>query len=321
MTSKLGFRVRFRFRVNVKLNIKTNSHRFNIGMQELTLSAQHPDAMIKDTEWLVMNAVGFGTEDEARNFAFMLKSSAALAAVSSRWGIDCGVDAPTASLSDTIKDAIHKADGTLIRDNVHGIDIFPNDPNVRMFGIQATGVVHKEPEPFLSNLERFINNKGRVSDVTRDAILLLNFALMRAEPVAQIVFSISAVEMIGQKAWSENQKTLLQVLARNALESPIGTEDERHEVALAIEKSIHRVSLTQGVSALLASLDLGHLKRKWQKLYAKRSTLIHGLAPRAGVDYNPLAFEAVSLCGHILLKLISREVPGADRDVLTFYSI
>jgi hypothetical protein len=51
-------------------------------------------------------------------------------------------------------------------------------------------------------------------------ILLFNYALMRPEPVAQIVFAVSAVQSLGQdESWSHDQKQLLRELASTRLSS------------------------------------------------------------------------------------------------------
>jgi len=137
---------------------------------------------------------------------------------------------------------------------------------------------------------------------------------MQREPVAQIVFAVSAVEMLGQdEAWSENQKRLLETLSIDAREANIGSIEERTEVALALTKSIHRLSLRQGVLRLLDRLGLSHLKKEWDSLYGERSALVHGLAPRPGVEYSTLAYRTVSLCGQILTKAIATEI-GLDEN-------
>jgi hypothetical protein len=143
---------------------------------------------------------------------------------------------------------------------------------------------------------------------------------MRPEPVAQIVFVFSAVETLGQDlTWSDGQRDLLAHLARSAAQSGFATPAERLEVADAVRKSLHRLTLRQGVMRLLASIGLEHLKGPWDALYGERSTLVHGLAPRPGADYSDLAHRAVTLCGHILLKAIAKEVPVADRHAEIYF--
>jgi hypothetical protein len=145
---------------------------------------------------------------------------------------------------------------------------------------------------------------------------------MRPEPVAQIVFSFSAVEALGQnETWTGPQKRLLADLAEAAMRSSVGSDVERSEVADVVLKSLHRLTLRQGVLRLLDTLGLAHLKRDWDKLYAERSSLVHGLAPRPGTDYGELAFRTVTLCGHILLKAVAADIPAAIRYVETFYKV
>lgn len=161
-----------------------------------------------------------------------------------------------------------------------------------------------------------------LSDKTKDVILLLNYALMRPEPVARIIFPISAVEMLGQtENWTAAQKSLLFKLAKVAESYDVGSEIERKEVSDAISKSLYKLSLRQGVMRLLCRLNLSHLKKEWDNLYAERSSLVHGMAPRPGIDYSDLAYRAVSLCGHILLKAIAAELPIADKFNSTYYQI
>ena len=72
---------------------------------------------------------------------------------------------------------------------------------------------------------------------------------------------------------------------------------------------------------MLDALELAHLRKNWDALYAERSTLVHGLAPRPGADYGDLAFRAVSLCGQILLRAIATDIPAANEYTDKFYEL
>ena len=63
-----SFRVRFRFRIQKQLNIPTREHLLKIGERDITLSGQTQDCVISDNFWLVMNARGFETEQDATKF-------------------------------------------------------------------------------------------------------------------------------------------------------------------------------------------------------------------------------------------------------------
>jgi hypothetical protein len=188
--------------------------------------------------------------------------------------------------------------------------------------MSAIGTVRAMRDRFLSDLNGLFEASNPASQKTKDIVLLLNYALLRSEPVAQIVFAFSAVEMLGQQeTWSNNQKRIIDELVVAVQRTRIGSVDEREEVIDVINKSLHKLSLRQGVMRLLTSLNLNHLKKNWDKLYQERSSLVHGLAPKPGVDYSVLASESINLCGHILLNAISREIPEATKYIDVLYQV
>ncbi|MBK8760468.1 MAG: hypothetical protein IPM03_08550 [Sulfuritalea sp.] len=292
-----------------KLNIKESEFRLNVAGCEVVLSPPRPEVAICDSEWLVMNARGFTSESIAKEFGGRLKAAVQISSAVNRLGVDGGIDLPTCSLSDMVRTHIRNETGSDIRSNVHGLDVFLDAGNVGILNFQASGTVLASPTQFLSDLEPYYSVASGVSQRAQDIILLLNYALMRHEPVAQIIFAVSAVEMLGQdETWSVSQKLILKDFAAKANESPIGSVEERAEIALALTKSLHRLSLRQGVLRLLDRLQLGHLKAEWDALYGERSTLVHGLAPRPGTSYDDLANRTIGLCGHILMKAIASEI-------------
>jgi hypothetical protein len=312
------FRVRLRFRLQRSLNIPSAQHQFDIGGRQAIISALS-GSDIRDSSWLVVNVTGFASEHEAATFGANLKAACEFSSVAARLGIDTGLDLPSSAVSTDIKASVHESSGFLLRDNIHGVDVFVDHPNVRILNLEAAGKVLASPDPFLSDITHFHTQADRASQTARDIVLLLNYALMRPDPVAQLVFAFSAVEMLGQSDWSSSQKDLLAKLADSAATSEFGTPDERAEVAEAITRGMHRISLRQGVFRLLKSLGLERLKSQWDALYAERSTLVHGLAPRPGVEYGDFAQRVVSLCGRILLTFVGREVERTNAHVERFY--
>ena len=190
------FRVRFRFRLQKKLSIAAKERQLNIDGHEIVLSAQLPDSDIADSDWLVMNARGFESEYSAAKFAQKLKTASEISSVAARLGIDTGTNQPTSGFGKAIKDRVRETDGVLLRDNVHGVDVFPDDPAVRIGHFSAIGTVRASPDPFLVDLNELFKVIDGASQRTRDIALLLNYALMRPEPVAQIVFAISQLRWL-----------------------------------------------------------------------------------------------------------------------------
>ncbi len=305
------------------MNIDDVEKSLTIHGQAVRLVSAIKNEKIKDAKWLIMTARGFTSEQEARAFAHQLKASVELAAVTTRLGADCGTDKATSAISQAWRDELLKNAGMLVRNNIHGVDVFEDDERLRFISMSAQGDVLANPAPFLDGVVRFhCRAVAQASKRTQEIILLLNFALMNTEPVAQIIFAISAVEMIGQdEQWSPQQKALITQLAAYAKQADNMPQDEAHEVADAISRNLHKLSLRQGVLRLLKSLDLNHLKNNWDDLYAQRSRLVHGLAPRPGVQYHTLAQDTLALCGHILLRVIAREIEDVDRLAQRYYAV
>jgi hypothetical protein len=317
-----GYRVRFRFRVSKKINIDDNEITVPVGERIVTLSAGTPNKPIKESNWLIANTRGFRTETAARQFGHDLRAACAVASAANRLGVDGGVDLATSDLGSAFKKHLQTTTGAVMRGNVHGVDVFLDDPSVRIFSVQGTGSVLQNPQPFLQDVSDFLGRASALSKRAQDIVLLLNNALMRPEPVAQIVFSISAVEMLGQtEEWSAAQREQIDELIVAANESTLCLDAERDEIVTALRNNFHKLSLRQGVIRLLSSLGLSHLKSDWDALYGERSTLVHGLAPKPGIDYSRLGFRSVSLCGRILLTAVAQEVPGADRHVDRMYPL
>lgn len=310
------YRARFRFRVAKRLNLADTKYPFMVAGCEALLQAPSEGISIQDSEWLVINTRGFADETDARMFGQNLQMALHLASAVTRLGLDPGQDRPTSGLGQHVKQQIADKTGAKVRDNVHGLDVFVDDPNVTIFDFQATGTVRAGPNPFLVHAAELHGAVEGITDEARDIVLLLNFALMRPEPVAQIIFCISAVEMLGlEEQWTAAQKVLLKQLASSVQEMAIGSDLERIEVADAIQRALHRISLRQG----LDRLNLSHLRKSWDAIYGERSKLVHGLAPVPGARYDDLAGATVNLCGQILLTRVAQEIPAIKRHVDTFY--
>lgn len=207
MTDTVPWRVRLRFRLQKKIRIDANEHRLQIAGREVVLTPPTPDLKIMDSPWLIMKARGFASEDEARDYGRRLKTALEVSSVAARLGVDTGRNLPTSALGKIVKDALAEQ-GARVRDNIHGLDVFPDHPDTRIFNMSATGIVHAAPDPFLSDLDEIVRTAVAPSPRITDVIVLLNYALMRPEPVAQIVFAVSAVESLGQdESWSKDQNS------------------------------------------------------------------------------------------------------------------
>src|SRR5690349_10318868 len=145
MTDTVPWRVRLRFRLQKKIRIDANEQRLQIAGHEVVLTPPTPDLKILDSAWLIMNARGFASEDEAKQFGQKLKTALEVSSVAARVGVDTGRNLATAGLGKIVKDALAEQ-GARVRDNIHGLDVFPDHPDTRIFNMDATGIVHTAPD-------------------------------------------------------------------------------------------------------------------------------------------------------------------------------
>jgi hypothetical protein len=314
-----GYRIRFRFRLVKSFHSDDFSKSIEIDGIVVTLKSEVIDQPLRDAKWVILGANGFDTEAAAQSFANRLKHAVQIASVCCRLGADCGKDMPTSGWGAMVKES-YLEQGIILRDDVHGVDIFKYDPRVSYLKFTANVQVHASLENFLSNLIRFHPDVARLSTKATDILLLLNNVLINPQPVAQIVLAISTVEMLGQdREWTKEQRQLLDHFVVLAEESPL-SQQEKTEISDAIRRGMYRIGLRQGVLALLSSIGLDSLKKEWDAVYNERSKLVHKIAPLPGVDYSELAHRTINICGKILLRLIEEEVKGVEAAGMTCYA-
>jgi hypothetical protein len=303
---KRSFRIRLRVRVGKQLDVDEEHVALTICGRPVRLSAQARDAKIKDSEWLVFGAGGFATDDEATEFGQRLKIAVQLSAISTRVGADAGADLVTTGFGDTIKQSIRQEAGSILRDNVHGLDVYEDDTNVMFLSLSASGTVRATAKDFIDELDQGFDGVRNLSDSAKDILLLLNAALMNNEPVAQIVFAISAVEMLGQnECWSGAHKKLIKELLNTARNSGDMDANERTEVEAAVSR-MHPISLRQGVQRLMNSLDLAALWVEWEAVYDERSRLVEQMRQVNEEGYVVRVVrgvEEVAVCVHRIGKI------------------
>lgn len=317
----VGFRVRLKFKLAKLMNDDRSLIETQIDGRKVSIAPAW-GGMLKDSYWIQMNATGFETPEGALAFGERLRLTVQLVAVRHRIGADCGADKASGGMSAYLRDKIFEQSGLRCRNSVHGLDVFEDHEGTHFTRAEGDMTVRFNPDAFLDALEKYHLAVETLSPAARDILLLLNFSLMTVEPVAQTVIAISAVEMIGQdEEWSDAQKAAIQKLRIQVLEDNSMPPEEANEVASAIEKGLHKISLRQGVKRLLNKIGLPHLMKEWDQLYGERSSLVHGLAPEPGKDYGDLANRAITLCSHILLTALGKEIEGIDENLSTHFPV
>ncbi|MEO7335976.1 MAG: hypothetical protein ABIV63_05270 [Caldimonas sp.] len=258
--------------------------------------------MIRNSEWLVMDARGFSTEADAYEFGRKLRSDIEIASVSTRLGIDAGREVvPEICGRLVMKDRIGNEIQATGRPNVHGLDVLRDDINVRFFDFSAAATALATPDPFLAMVPKLHALQIPAPDRTSAVILLLNHALMRPEAIVRAVLAFAAIEMLARQDLSrETHRPSLSESSECSMRSATCHETERQRDAIC--PSVHQLTVRDGVRRLLDALDLGHLKGEWNALHDKNDAFVCEPARWFSSDSEDLATRAVNICGQILFK-------------------
>lgn len=144
-----------RFRLQKKLNIEANEYSFQVAGKEAVLSAPVPETAIRDSNWLVMNAIGFTSEKEAREFGHILRSSIELSSVATRLGVNAGRDLPTTAFFHGFKEQLEKESGLILRNDIHGLDVFEDDARVQIVSTNMSATVSANHDRLSHLLQSF----------------------------------------------------------------------------------------------------------------------------------------------------------------------
>jgi hypothetical protein len=300
------FCARIRLRLGKRLAAGAAEFGFVFADREVRLKPRDA-ATFDEADWVVATARGFASEPEALVFGATLKTALLIAAAETGNGIDLGDDKSTSYFAPEIVDAIERELGVQMRLDVHGLDVWNNDPPALFMESSATGTVLQPIEKFVENLTRAMRAEAVHDDHQEHALRLLTAAGMSSEPLAATVLAIAAVEFLGQRdaRWTAGQAVFLKRLA-SEIEAGELTETEAGEVRDTIAK-LHRLSLRQGVLRLIERLGLNDLKGEWDAIYGIRSDVVHGTRRLTESELATLAERA---------KMVARDIVFADLGII-----
>jgi hypothetical protein len=308
MNETVPFRARLRVRLGKPLTSDSLALVLRIGGREIEIKSQNKDELLRNAKWVVFSSGGFLSATEAQAFGEALRTIVGIVGISARLGIDVGEDKATTWINEEFARSLGLIKSNeRVHPNVHGLIVHPDDGLSRFPAGNFEAVATSSPTQLIDAAESFVSELPQGLSAAETGVRLLNRALMSAEPLTQVVLAISVVEALGQnEEWSESQKFILNGLAES-LESSDHTDEENKEIGDALRRSVHRISLRQGVLRVLTKLQLEHLKKEWDRLYGMRSGVFHGTAHLSEPEISKLAQDCLTLCGRIVIELLKQE--------------
>ena len=309
------FGIRLRFLTSKGLTGKEKELVFDRAGVKVTLKSAE-EKCLSESGWLVLRALGFETEKDAKDYGQKLSLALQIASMRRWWGVDIGQDKATSALFRGVTDSL-EAEGHHVRSNIHGLDVFPDRANTSWFTINGTATVSSSPTPIIEDLGSLAVGNHEVPQDILDALRIWNEALISKEPAAQAVLAISAVEMLAQEEkWSIEQKLAIQIIEESVRSQDGISLDEREEILDAL-KRMHRFGINQGFRRLFAKLGLTDLWKPWSEVYSKRSQFLHGIVYSNRGDQSVMVHPALSMSGRIIITALSEHVPNIANDLDT----
>ena len=315
------YRVRLKVRIGRGLTTEEASLAAQVAGREVTVKSANADRALKDASWLALGAGGFATNSEATDYGERLRRAADLAGLCTRVGVDgrvAGDDRPTSTLGPAGEDWLRSLGvlqaGQRVIADTHGLSVFPDDGNTRIFNATGTGRATHDAGEFMQAIEESAAEK--VNDDVLGAVRVLNLAQINESPIAKVVLAISSIEALAATGggWTKQQRAMIERTV-HWVGNQFGGEGASREVADAIRR-MHQLSLRQQARRLLKNHGLMDWWGKWNDVYGRRSRLFHGGAGREDGDVTELAQDAMKVCGGIVLciaKLQGASLPSAAK--------
>src|SRR5689334_9737309 len=111
MDAPVTYRARFRFRLLKKIDINAKEHHLEVAARRVVISGQNPDLAIDASDWLVMDARGFATQEEATVFVSKLKAATEISSIATRLGVDTGINLATSGIGQIVRDRVEQQTG------------------------------------------------------------------------------------------------------------------------------------------------------------------------------------------------------------------
>ena len=137
MNETVGFLLRLQVKIGRTLRTDQACLSTLLAGREIKIKSSN-DQPLSKTKWIVLEARGFATETEARDFGEQLRSIVQIAALCSHLGADAGLDKTIG----WVNEDLFRSEGFLephrrIEPTVHGLLILPDDENTLFLHMEA----------------------------------------------------------------------------------------------------------------------------------------------------------------------------------------
>lgn len=262
----------------------------------------------------VLLGKNFASLDAAHDCGQHLKLALSLLAVEMQFGLDVGKDCATGSFSSAIKEALARDHDTQLRNDIHGLDVYCEQPAVKRVAIEAYGRSTRVLSGYEDGLRKFFDAGITVSAKQLLALDLYNLNHFENAAATRFLNLVTIVEVLSERTkLSKTARDFVKTLKQTIRGSNLA-EHERVSLSKGLE-TLNQQSIGSACAEFVrrhgSTTDVAFFK----DCYAARSELVHTGVTRRGAASDPAQLDA--LVSRLLLSSIVGGVstpPGPTRD-------
>jgi hypothetical protein len=238
------------------------------------------------------SGVGFPTHNAALECGRRLKVALGLLAVERQFGLDAGNDRATSQISQAIKNVLAQQHAAQLRDDVHGLDVYAEQPPVTRFAIEAYASSSYVIDNYEQRLRALYGANHALTPKQQLALDLYNLAHFEGTPKTRFLTLVTVVEILAsRKAHSDTAKALLAQLSATVRASSLSAQERTallNGLANLKQESIGEACRTF-VLRHAASADA----KFFSNCYKARSELVHDGTTTRQEAVNPSALDTL----------------------------
>lgn len=253
----------------------------------------------------VLLGMRFDSYEAARGCGTKLKRALCLFAAQRRIGLDAGHDQATARTSQAIKDLVAAQHSLQLRDDVHGLDVYCEQPPVRRFGTEAYGSVKHVIDDYEDSLRRFYAAQVTFTPKQRLAIDLYNLSHFENVPKTRFLTLVTVVEVLATRTKrSPAVRALLKEFLTNVRSSGLTViEKQRLRDGLG---NLKQESISGACKDFVGTYSSAEQATFFSNCYKARSDLVHDGKTSRPEATDPTRLD--ELVSQMLIASLSRAV-------------
>jgi len=298
-----GFRIRFNVEPSRRFSSDTNP----VAVEDHGGSLKAIEgATMADATRFALRMGGFATAEDAERVGFQWADAIVIAGLRLRTGFDVGRFAlGLGGASAYLKQLVREDFGIIIRNEVHGLDVFEDTPTTRFVAASGTAQGNMRADHLVTTLRASVPPTP-LAPKLRLALDLFGLARFERSPRVRFLTLISAIEVLTTRAPSSAAALVLVDSWERALAS---ADADVRDVLTNRLRELRRESIGVACRQLVRDHGGDAAVKDFRRLYDVRSTLVHdGEVP--GEDFSAVAQRATDLTALVLESLVSKIVPA-----------